>query len=714
MDPRITYFLAIADYDDDDVTPFQGFAPGLIGFSWALHLIVSLPADLFDPAAARNVRLARRVSGTGGWRWAPVLISTLEMTEITPASPLTVVFTNDEDTSERVQAWIGRQTIRPLHVCGHSRDALHPNEVSVDSIAEFCRRTISTAQGFDPTVDVGHWFGIMDQWQVISREPSKLHFQSHLVSSANEMVLMSEGVERSVGNPLNSLDDNDYVDAIIESASAVLEMRDEAGFPRAFLANPPRPDLLLFAPAMYRHVLDAELSPDPKVSEGLRTAARLMIRQTGYATRTDGESMARAMSGIGRQIFALRTQELRLQCAAVGMRGASTVAATIRLPPGVNRISGVVRQLAVHLRSNPEASQKTQRVFGVVQAALSEAVDESLMALVEESQNGIKIIADALLEWLPVRGLPLGLRSDVSRINATPGGLTLGELINPNPIYLQPKAFAEVLVLSAFNADDSIKDHLRDTLRVYEKDGFLKPHVVEVSRVDAMVEALNSFRGAVVVFDGHGTHRENYAGSLQIGCDQVDIWQLRGRARIPPVVLLSACDTHALDRSHATTANGFLSCGARAVLATVLPVRSLHSAGMIARLLFRAVEFSRAAHVSGRALSWAYIVGSLFRLQITSDIVTTMLSKRLLAEDAARELILKTNLLINTDENDWFERLGEEACRLASFSPHDWQPFVDEIVAKSDVIRYVHVGSPETIIVTTRKIMEAHNERSDA
>jgi hypothetical protein len=52
------------------------------------------------------------------------------------------------------------------------------------------------------------------------------------------------------------------------------------------------------------------------------------------------------MSRVGRLTFALRAQELRLQRAAVGMRGASMVAATIRLPPQVNRISGVVRQLA--------------------------------------------------------------------------------------------------------------------------------------------------------------------------------------------------------------------------------------------------------------------------------------------------------------------------------------------------------------------------------
>src|SRR5690348_6468552 len=108
MDPRITFILALGEYDEEDVTPFQGFAPGLIDFVWALHLIVTLPADLFEPALEKPVRLARRVAGTGGWRWAPLLISALETIEVSPSSPLMVVFSNDEDTAQRVRAWSRR------------------------------------------------------------------------------------------------------------------------------------------------------------------------------------------------------------------------------------------------------------------------------------------------------------------------------------------------------------------------------------------------------------------------------------------------------------------------------------------------------------------------------------------------------------------------------------------------------------------------------
>ena len=270
-----------------------------------------------------------------------------------------------------------------------------------------------------------------------------------------------------------------------------------------------------------------------------------------------------------------------------------------------------------------------------------------------------------------------------------------------------------MLVLSAFDADDPIKDHLRDVFQRLKLDGILKPHVVEVRTIDAMVNALNSFRGAVAVFDGHGAHNEDDVGFLQIGDERRDVWQLRKRARVPPVVL-SACDTHAVDRSHATTGNGFLSCGARAVLATVLPVRSIHSAAMIGRLLLRAVEFSKALHSGGRAVTWAYLVSGLFRLQITSDIVMAMLSKKLVIEKDAHELMLNVNLLINTDKPDWFESLSREACNLADISPFEWQQIVEDVTAKSDVIRYVHLGNPETIIIASPDILKAHSEPSNS
>ena len=47
-----------------------------------------------------------------------------------------------------------------------------------------------------------------------------------------------------------------------------------------------------------------------------------------------------------------------------------------------------------------------------------------------------------------------------------------------------------------------------------------------------------------------------------------------GAVRVPPIALLSACDTHALDGSHATPANAFMNAGADTVVATSFPVNA--------------------------------------------------------------------------------------------------------------------------------------------
>jgi hypothetical protein len=88
MDPRITFVLALAEYDEDDSRPFK-----------ALRL--------------RRERSGWRVGSAAlVGRWAPLLIWSLEIIEIAPSSPLMVVFTDDEATAKRVQTWGRIEQIR--------------------------------------------------------------------------------------------------------------------------------------------------------------------------------------------------------------------------------------------------------------------------------------------------------------------------------------------------------------------------------------------------------------------------------------------------------------------------------------------------------------------------------------------------------------------------------------------------------------------------
>ena len=103
--------------------------------------------------------------------------------------------------------------------------------------------------------------------------------------------------------------------------------------------------------------------------------------------------------------------------------------------------------------------------------------------------------------------------------------------------------------------------------------------------------------------------------------EKIDIWQLqRKRPRVPPIVVLSACDTHAADRNHASTANGFLSIGARAVLGSVFPIDAEDAASFVARLLYRIAKFIPSAQKQfNRSLTWMEIMGGMIRMQLLTD-----------------------------------------------------------------------------------------------
>jgi hypothetical protein len=169
IDPQIRFFLVLADYEDRDVSPFQGFALGLLNFAWALHALVRIPGDLFELTFSQQIRVARRVSGTGGWRWSPVVISALEQFDIQPSAPLCVVFSNDRDTAGRVQTWLARQkTHRPLHISPYHTDAVAPDDLTVDILANYCRDAIIAAAQQDKSINAAFYIDAIKLWKELS------------------------------------------------------------------------------------------------------------------------------------------------------------------------------------------------------------------------------------------------------------------------------------------------------------------------------------------------------------------------------------------------------------------------------------------------------------------------------------------------------------------------------------------------------------------
>jgi CHAT domain-containing protein len=74
-----------------------------------------------------------------------------------------------------------------------------------------------------------------------------------------------------------------------------------------------------------------------------------------------------------------------------------------------------------------------------------------------------------------------------------------------------------------------------------------------------------------MIFDGHGSHNpDNQTSPIVVGGSSMDVWLYRNELKVPPIIVLSACDTAPLDGAHGSTAVGFLNAGVpnRYVLAT--------------------------------------------------------------------------------------------------------------------------------------------------
>jgi hypothetical protein len=88
-------------------------------------------------------------------------------------------------------------------------------------------------------------------------------------------------------------------------------------------------------------------------------------------------------------------------------------------------------------------------------------------------------------------------------------------------------------------------------------------------------------------------------------------------------------------------------------------------------------------------------------------ITYSMRSEGLLSADQQQALMLEANNLINMNEPDWFEKFSKVARNLAGCSKSTWQQLIDETIAHSDIIRYVHLGNPESIIISSQAVVDA-------
>jgi hypothetical protein len=709
----IRYIIVLPDESLEDASLFQGISPGMLEMEWAMRLIPHLPADIFDYALPLEARKSRRLTGHG-WSWTPLTLSNFLKLTISPDDPFWVAFTGTGKAFSAVTEWEKRQTFPILKISTAGKRSLRPKNARWTHVRDHLSAVAHKLRDHDSTFLFDELSKTVSAWHAPEAPVLDLVAKPHNSTIANLIVLQSLGYgflgEKTLASPPG--DERPHIKAMEESALAVVEVRNSVEPFPASISYPPKPDRIVLAPSLYAHARERLRRQTGDEPPGMRETIRLIQQQTGYLFQGPGQQMTPMLETAGQYILGVRMKELKAQTLAVSLRAASTLASSIRLPNGVNRTSEL-RDFTGYARGGGGSggNSKAERVFRSVQESLARHAPAPLVEIISSSRTGVKLIADAPLEWLPIGDLPMNIALDVSRIPATPGNLMMMQLARTQTLYLPPKSFEEVLVVSSFAPADPIRNDVRQAMDVFAGNSQqrLKFRQVSVNTSDEFVAAINDFHGAMMIFDGHGSHDRNTGfGALHIGSEAVDVWELRGRMRPPPVVVLSACDTQAPDRTHATAGAGFLTCGATSVVGTFLPVRSKSAAVFAARLALRAAWYTQAV-VGGakRPILWSEIVGGMLRLDFLSDLMSALEKKNLVGSHQVIALRNSVNMLVHTRDPDWWSQAKQTLRAATGWDEETLKNLISRTVADGDSIRYTHIGNPDLLCITDLDVMNA-------
>lgn len=727
MDPRykICYLIPHADQHDATTSVFGWYTAGLHEAAGPLRLAATLPADIREPYATKSAVLAERLLRHVWPTILPVEVSSLgeALASIIP-TPFRVLLTTRPEVAQAVDHILASHPVPALHasaIPGPGRVGI--GTLDADRVDQFARSVLGTLSR-DP-----RWSGfVRNARQVMSdnkrRTARKHHLPQglHNVTMPNELALMAFGWRLTktsrISEPMviGPGEPKRYISHICASADAVAQERDR-------LIPGGAKDLI-----DYRYVLAVssvywghydkwrELiqGAEPDARRRLKKIYASVVQASSYYDRimVDGdlEEAVRSMQG---EITRQRAADMASFTSALSMLACATLAPVLRLEPRLNQVRGELKLLAHCVRTEAKSNLawKTSRLSRRIGERLRLLVDEEFLTRIDAPERdgqieGMKLICDVPLELMLSGGIPLCMRFDVSRQPPVPGNLFLGECLM-SPVILPMSMFSEVLVIRAFAPGDVLRNMFENAVGVIQGGEHLGEtrivyRFVDVATPDEFVAALQSYGGAVLVFDGHGTYDpQTGVGTLVIGGEPLDVWALRNRCQVPPIVMFSACDTQPIDGSHGSVANAVFNLGARAVLATLFPIYGDKAALFNARMLFRLEAFIPAALKIRPFITWREVASGMLRMSYAYEVLRSLadLARVPLAEAEIRRIQLEANVAINARRADWHEVLKRAIADATEISLDEVAQKTSQWAGLADSLKYVQLGSPENVII---------------
>lgn len=523
--------------------------------------------------------------------------------------------------------------------------------------------------------------------------------RAHGVTTPNEILIQSYGFKFNGRSIINSADNMFYQDAIISTANQFL-----------LLSSQEMKEVVIYSPSIYSLLYDMKQNLWNqilrKTDKWHRDFIKSIVRNPNFSNgaikiqKSEIDKCNPYEDEIAGPILVMRQGELKLTALAMSMLTTSEGIPSIRLPNAVNLHASLLREIEALSDDMKEESQKLlQEKFSELNSNLKSEIGSQFIDFITEKSNACKICSDAPIEWVFFENIPLMFSHEISKIPMTPGNMLLQLCGLGVKTTIQAAQLNDVLVIRSFNKDDDLKNLLEKAMQVFLKQHPLNVEIKDVTTIDEVVQALNEFKGNILIFDCHGKHDgQSGAGYLSIGNEDLNTWELVHKARIPPIVMLSACSTSAVAGSHASVANGLLRSGALSVIGTYLPVNGVKSSVFFARILFRISLFLKAIKsMGGETITWRTLISTFMRMSYITDVLMFFRGKALITQDQYLSIHLKSNFIINSFRPDWHACIFDLIAKEASKNPSDLMEMIKNECPLVETMFYNQIGRPDLI-----------------
>ncbi|WP_420231905.1 CHAT domain-containing protein [Pseudomonas sp. ABY48] len=708
---EVHYFFVIPALTEEKLTTFQGFHPGLadaesVILFHALCCAPNTPREIFY--TYEQLLDSRR--GSSFKNATPISAAYIDGIPITHGDDFCIFFCRPIDLDPVIQI-CKKFKYSPLIVSLTNNEAYN--------VINLQNHTTPLSQLLDQ-----HISDYLDKTgQPLSKKIRNIYDlkapfpnRSSGVTLVGELTHHALGFEFTNSEELVASEPGSYIDAMLENAESLFSIINTQAYDG-------RQEIILYAPSVFIKYNDMssiywnQILRKVKLKWHRELIKNGIFKNRHYSgiTVEGADENNPYLDPMAGAIIASRQKELLITNLCAAFIATSEFLPAIRLPNSVNLRSKQLKEIEqLSKKENPNLSQKFQQAFRKVTESLLGDIDDRLINYVNTKSGACKILSDAPIEWLYFNKLPLMISHEVSKIPTTPGNMLMQLSFAGQKKYIHKSSLLNILVIRSFKSQDPIKNYLQIATETFPFNHGLAVEIIDVETIEETISALNCYSGAIVIFDCHGDHDGPDGISwLAIGEEKLNTWDLYGLARIPPIVMLSACLTSPISGSHASVANGLLRSGALSVIGTFLPVEATPSAIFMARILFRIDSFLPVLEaLDFNAISWRSMISTFLKMSYTTDMLHYFRDDLALINDLQfKEIHLRASENINSLNPDWHEEILEHLAHLTSLAPDHFVDQIKNYHPMMETMNYCQLGRPETLIILTdNKLTPLNNQ----